>query len=543
MLTMSLVILSACGGGGSGGGSSGAAVLDSGCTGVLCSVDASKNYTGSGVGVWKYDNTAITDISLDIQIGGVSAGKQVTMVFSNGANSATVSTPNLGVQTDSRPERFASLGDMPIRLDSTAKSSAWHDHQHEQRLRNNSALQAGLVRKSSSQVRADMMQASAPNFAPPAVGTAKSWNDNDAPNSVVRTYGTNLFSNCPVTSGRNLLFWLDPAVTSLLGGSTAKVQNLHNLFCGTNGGYERVVALLGDVWGTHSYSNLISDSPIKQDVNIVVVNASAASWAGYFYSLNNFTNYSNSNKALVFFIDGSLLVNQEQAIGSTLLHELTHMVNYYQRMIKASRSYEHATWLEETSAMMTEDIVGPSVLSGYNKILSSRMPSYVRSAAGNSLTDWASVSSSYDLGGSFGAFLLRRFGLGIYTDVANCATPSSNSDAAQVSASYQCLDNIILNRGGLGYVQEFANFGASIFSRMTPAQSPTGYGYKSMVSNGYTLNSADPSTWTIGTSSFNATMLSSSQLYRVDTIPSGATTYTRRGVVVPANTQLRVVVN
>jgi hypothetical protein len=94
--------LFACGGDGGGGGGGAAPVADQaptvGCIGANCSAVSATQYSGTGVGVWKYHNTSSNDVSVAVDITGVSAGKKVTLAFSNGASSDASTKPQLGTQ-------------------------------------------------------------------------------------------------------------------------------------------------------------------------------------------------------------------------------------------------------------------------------------------------------------------------------------------------------------------------------------------------------------------------------------------------------------
>ncbi len=166
---------------------------------------------------------------------------------------------------------------------------------------------------------------------------------------------------------------------------------------------------------------------VLQDVHVVFLNVpSGTNWGGYFYSINNFqktyvpspplspTYYAYSNQALAFFINARGVKTNRGYYGSTLLHELTHMVNYYQRSLKKEAPYD--TWLEEMSAMMTEDVITPAVTPDhYAKIPDNRIRPYVESGGAISLINWGEgvPSGNYAVGGSLGAFLDRRYGLSI----------------------------------------------------------------------------------------------------------------------------------
>jgi hypothetical protein len=98
----------------------------------------------------------------------------------------------------------------------------------------------------------------------------------------------------------------------------------------------------------------------------------------------------------------------------------------------------------------------------------------------------------------------------------------------------------------LGFADEFAHFGATIFAALPATGMPAFYGYPAKSDSGYSLVPIDvsafayqrPTTAAALSSGYTAT----THTYKVDTIPAGKTTYVRNGVVVPANTTLLVVV-
>jgi hypothetical protein len=312
------------------------------------------------------------------------------------------------------------------------------------------------------------------------------------------------------------------------------------------------VALIGDAWGSVPAgvsSSYISDAGGKQDINIVILDALTSTWAGYFYGVNNYLTSvnANSNQALVFFLRASSIATDLRFMQSSLVHEATHMVNFYQRSI--AQGVSHDTWLEETSAMMSEDIITPTLVKNanntdYNNITSYRLPLYAVSGAAHSLTNWASLNStSYAMGGAFGAFINRRYGVPLYKQLITCGTGATGS------SSYACMDYLIKTNGGTGFANDFSKLGVTVFSQLGTANLPTGYGFPAKTGGGYTLAAADvanavaaagyatPSNGTAVTS-FSGVMHG----YKKDTIAAGKTTFARTGVVVPGNTSLVVMV-
>jgi hypothetical protein len=500
------------------------------CTGTYCNASSPTAYTGSGPGVWRYNNTTSSDATIDINIGGVSPGNTVTMLFSNGGTAAA-SSPATGVLATpvvSSPPTVSLLASIED-ADHQQK-----DSNHLKMLVENLKLAGDLSAPASS---SDSIAGNA-NIAPPpppmptpAIGDTRSWKEFAFD---MKNYSATVHAVCSVPNGRNVVIWVDSSYGSTVFDTD--IATFSNAYCGSAGGYARLATLLGDAWGTVPASQstyLISDLPTKQDINIVIV-AATTNYGGYFWGENNFvsTSYPNSNEALVFFINGNGLRSGINYYVSALLHESTHMINFYQRAVM--RSAYHDTWLEETSAMMSEDIVAPAVLGGYNAVATNRVPNYVSTGGAVSYFNWSQLSNNdYALGGAFGGYLNRRYGISIFQQlITDCNT----------GTSYTCLDNLIKNNGGPGFAIDFARFGASIFAGLPATGMPAAYAYPAAVSGAYSFAAINVPTNAPATATALSSFTSTTHTYNQDVVASGHTSYVRTGVVVPANTTLIVVV-
>jgi hypothetical protein len=561
------VFLTACGGGGSSAPpppTPPAPLTLS--TAVNCSAPVVSS-SSSSANVWSYSNTTVNSTSTAFLLTGVLPGQSVTFIFSNGAASAAT-VPSFGASPE--PLQFSVAAAMEQSA-STARPTALDEHSDEMhsRLQESNRQIAQKLRRTNSTLAStaaafELFTPRPRSLEAPALGTTKTWVD-APPSSAVTNYSTSAQAACLVPNGRNVVVWVDPVAQSLGKVTASSVASIANTYCGTNGGFDQVTRLLGDAWGASAaqkYIDVIQDSPL-QDINIVVVNAPAnAGWAGYFWGGNNVlkTSEPNSNQALVFFINANQLKQDVNFTLSTLLHETTHMVNFYQRAIL--QGYQHDTWLEETSAMMTEDIITPTTVckpdsSGYNKIASYRLPKYLQTGGAVSYVNWPTLTDSgpnYAIGGAFGAFLNRRYGLSIYQKlITNCHDTYASATAA--NTSYACLDNLIktnINTSGslgIGFADEFARFGTSIFGALPAVGAPPGYGYPSVSHSGYTLMPIDVSAmvslnpaWLPATAAplvngFTA----ATHTYLRDTVAAGVNTYSRSNIVVPANTTVSLV--
>ena len=204
--------------------------------------------------------------------------------------------------------------------------------------------------------------------------------------------------------------------------------------------YEWVTNIAGNHWGPTSYSNLISET---DDIHIWLMDidndnkTSGTVTLGYFFSRDNFLKsyYSGSNEKLMFTIDAVLFAKPDYGawdlahylpnrIISTLAHEFTHMIYFYQHEVLRSQTSSIA--INEMSAQCMEDLVANKIEADGPRGVSHRTPS-----AGYSGNDYGRLplynsKNHYDLlkwGGrdderllnysktyAFGAYLMRNYG-------------------------------------------------------------------------------------------------------------------------------------
>ena len=493
------------------------------CSGPRCGATSEGTYRGTGVGLWRYRNSTATSATIDLSISGVSPTNAAILVFSNGEAMATT-PPSAGAaeaeSTSSWVDPTTSPGDVPRR-------APWHT----ELLKRNRALAAELDAKRPVSGATGMTEPPARDApspaAPPAVGTVRSWTDyGSAPSAV---YSTTAATTCSFANGRNLVLWLDPNVTMVDGG----VSTLTTELCRPGGGYELLTGLVGDVWGAAAASfptQLIQDSPTLQDLNVVILNAPAAApWAGYFYALN--AQLISANRAVVLFINGPQAYGRPENCLGIALHEMTHMINFYQRSV--AHGVGHDLWLEETTAMMTEDIVGPAAsIAGSNFMAFDGVISYIYFTGGNtSLINWEALSGAhYRMGGGLGVFLTRRYGVELYRQLVGCGeTPATQG------TSYACMDAVLHTLGGVGFPDELDRFGISSFALLGDDGVPDGFGFPARPSGAFPLagvhlrGSLPSSSGPLG-----ATFPATTHTYLTSTITDGGNTYARTGLVVPS---------
>ncbi len=546
-LAVLALLASACGAGSSTPAPAPAPSLDVACSGTNCGAASPTQYSGSGVGVWRYVNASTSAVNVDVGIGGVRAGQSAVLVFSNGGAGPSSVLPSGGVAASNL---LASTWlTRPVEADPESRA---RDEADAIILAKNREIALKAWDLSEGLASRGSLASGAAAEVPastPALGTSRVWYDSAASTMFPPEYTATVRRVCalPAAPGatlpRNAVFWVDTSV-SANDVSEADLDYYRDTFCGTAGGYASVTELRGDVWGSVVAAlpdKFIQDpSGANLDVNIVFLGVPRGTyWAGYFHSFNNIKKsysdaYAFSNESLAFFINAPGSKGRQGFYASTLLHELTHMVNFYQRSIKVADPYD--TWLEEMSAMMTEDIVTPAVTPDHvAKIPDARIRPYVESGGAASLVAWKGLDDpQYPLGGSLGAFLNRRYGLAVYSSMVACSSKLT---------SYECVDSIIKERGGVGFADEFARLGASIFARIPAPGMPATYGFPQATAGKYTLGPVDLSAYYMALpEALDVNFPATSHTYDLDQVGAGKTTYTRNQVVVPPGTTFLLVI-
>ncbi len=539
--------------------------LEVACSGANCSAATATRYTrnGSGIGVWRYQNRTAAPVKIDVDIVGVNPGLETLLLFSNGSDS----TKNTAPSPLTSPTETLLQAALPTAADLEQEAR----HQAQWRITEHNRAVARefveMVRSGAAGGAALQGAPEAPRPTPP-IGERRPWYDMDSIDlkkpieEYYKAYTAEVRDICTLSNGRKAVFWVDDASWKV-NVLEEDLKFYKKVLCDTGKGYDQVKTMIGDGWGTHVFPNeLITQDAVGalQDLNVVYLSVPATkTWGGYFWNCNNFKKGKEpskycpgTNEALAFFVNAPRSKGQQNFYASLHLHELTHLVNYYQRTLQ--KEY-YDVWLEETSAMMTEDIIVPAVTEDIvgpsgekvriNEARDTYVYSYVKSGGAASLMVW-NASNSYEVGGSLGAFLNRRYGTAIYTGMKGC--PVEKTDAG---TSYACLDKLVRDNKGVGLAEEFDRMGASIYGLFPAKDSPPEYGFPTATYAPYTLDPIDiPDYWKdrlgIATAlpkdkAGNVEFRATSHTYKLDAIPVGETKYSRPGVEVPAGTSLLVV--
>lgn len=208
--------------------------------------------------------------------------------------------------------------------------------------------------------------------------------------------------------------------------------------------YEWVTNAAGEPWGPTGYSDLIAET---DDIHIWLTDidddnkTTGEITLGYYYSRDNFIKDTDhnilkySNEKLMFTIDAVLFgkkANEEWSVSdywpmeciSTLSHEFTHMIYFYQKGIVSDQKSNTA--INEMCAQCVEDLVSNKILvngprgvpygtsgAGNNGNKNGRIPDY-NSNNDLNLLEWSEDKNesliNYSKTYTLGAYLMRNYG-------------------------------------------------------------------------------------------------------------------------------------
>jgi len=466
-----LTLLTACGGGGGGSASvtpsaapafSSAPALAPAC--ADCAAADAGTYRGSGAGVWSYSNTSGQAVSVPVAIGGLGYGKAVTYILTHDASAATTQTA-----------QGASA--------SVAETTALHGSEMQEFNRIGWRNLAGPARATLSPA-----EASPPPVAPYAPGSVRSFHDKD---NTLRT--TSLVRRATASDGRVIQLWLEAGEGGASRITEAMLDQLLQSYAGQGGVYELAVGLGGPPWGPHNYPSLIA--PAGQPLDIVLLNfnrdGQPMGLVGYFWARNAFrkTVEPYSNESVSVYLDTETAYLADDGLAQTrsvLAHETMHMLNFYRRnLVMGQLGYD--TWLEEMTAMMLEDLLDAGT-GGTRPPMLPRLYAYMTlgeyycGLTGFKAPVGTRSCDGYALGGTYGAYLLRQYGVSLFRDLLAAAVRDG-----------QALVDGELARRGTSLKQTTQRLQATVLGAMAPGEAPSGYGLPDRQDSGFALRALDPS--------------------------------------------------
>ncbi|MDR0408189.1 MAG: hypothetical protein LBH45_04690 [Campylobacteraceae bacterium] len=397
-------------------------------------------YNASGINIWNYKNSG--SIGVDFSVSMRNVNKNIMVVFTN-EGSGSVAMPSIHVNTALKNE-IRSHDEYEDEVLKFKEPEFMMDEPIE------------LIERSGDE---------APSYKVWNEGNKYNWYSPD--DSAIRA--TTLRKQLKV-DGRTINIWVENSEYANGMFGAVEVGDISSSMATI---YTSVVGVAGEPWGAHKYINLIaSDQPL----DIVFIRLDGA--GGYFHGRNNYIKLANSksNEAVAIFVDTRMGTSYTK---STIAHELTHAINFYQRYVLMGSGNGYSTFLNEMTAVMMEDVISGkisynSASSRYRSWLS--MPLYHRDFA-----DWKYLdNTNYATAASFGSFLLRQYGINFYKTLLR--TSGSSTDA---------LDRAIKTYDDGGLAKVLRNWGASI-AMFPAAGTPKGFGYPARSNdNGFNLVAFD----------------------------------------------------
>lgn len=440
------------------------------CEGTHCGALAADRYAGSGVGIWRYVNDRPDTVQVPVSIQGVQ-GRELTLIYAN-PTAAPLPMPALRLEADA-PAMARQAGPALSRIHAGV-SHGPRAFDARKYLR-----QAGGARPA--------MRAAAPS-SPAQVGQQRDWFAWEDDNSV-STRTIVLQRTVTAARGRVVNFWVEESEYGEGRVTPPMLEQIVQRFAqGPTQIYAMVTYVAGDPWGEHSYENLIEPS---QPLDVVLYNfdrnGSPFGFSGMVSRVNNFRRVPDdeflrySNESLAMMMDTeSLYMGEQHPLGpkiavSAMAHELTHLINFYQRGVgmrdeAGQRDYQFADFLEETTGLMMQDLVDDRVDPDFSNLYYS-YSDWLHVGLGNcSLTVWSgdpfADCTGYSSGASYGSFLLRHYGLAFYRGLLR---NQSSTDSLAV------LDDAIRQAGGPGFAETWRRWG-TMAALLPHDASPAGFG-------------------------------------------------------------------
>ncbi|MDR0587835.1 MAG: hypothetical protein LBG61_02515 [Burkholderiales bacterium] len=411
------------------------------CQGAYCGAVNTTDYGGTGIGIWRYKNDSEITRDVSVTLSNIR-NKTVTIIYTNETENNTIALPFVSptatdspvdetktsdVLTDAGDDLFLTEVDRePLRGAAVnAIPDAVRLFDPTPYLQN---AEITLTRPKSKLLRAARA---------PAIGDERVWNVNV--NSKIeerRTVLKRLFSS----GDRAIQIWVEPDEFGDDKMSDAMLDKIVDTVKEVI--YPTVIELAGASWGAHQFAKSLIDE--DQPLALVLVNFDknrrGMGLLGYYWSKNQFTKetMSDSNEALALFLDTETFYLSSSgysispnATGTllmldTIAHEMTHMVEFYQRNVLNRNdevdSSSYREFFQELPAMMMEDIVAQKVDARYHPIRDNYHKNWLWYGVddfGCGLISFGkncvrSPYYGYDATGSFGAYLLRRHGIGFF---------------------------------------------------------------------------------------------------------------------------------
>lgn len=439
-----------------------------------CGALDANTYAGKGAGVWFFRNAGSQPVDVPVRISGLT-GQNVLLVYSNEGATA-VALPTLQLNTTSAG----------VAAGASVAGRAASDPAPEAISQANERLLGDLLKQRETYLAAGGSRPLVAAGAAPALseGASRTVVDPYRGETLTLTLRKRLST---LDGAYKVNLWVDDREFGAGKMSAATLAQFADYFAGAvdRNIYSLASGLIGKPWGEHGYANLID---ANQDLNLVFYNSNSAGWAGYYAASEQVRKawYAKSNQWLALYIASDSLYEGGSTgslrwAASTMAHELTHMIHFYQRAVVRGQGFD--LWLNEMTAMGMEDIIDSRVFGeAYSTTEIMHYPNWLVSGNYNCpFTTWIGLGwsngcNSYAVSGSFGAFLLRQYGIDYYRALF----------ANHETSSLAVLDEAIIGVGGSGYRDALRRWGASL-AMFSLNSAPAGHGYPRRLQGGFDL--------------------------------------------------------
>lgn len=498
VITGLALALAACGGGGGGGGgdqtptpppSDSTKSIGVACEG--CSAQSPTQFAPTGkIGVWEFDASASQSTeTVSVDIDGFN-GQQVTLLLTNTSNREIGIPESLGLLVRPAGDTAQSLQayQAPIKAHNQTPSSISEFNTRD--------WKKFIPTPDALKTQRQTIQAL--NTRPiPSLGSTKTWKD--CRSVYAELCGTDVDRNTTLMaqqttqSGITVNVWVQNDEIGPGKVSLQMAENLATAYASQNGIYDAMVDFKGPPWGAHDQPGvLIPDSGM---IDIVLLNLTLDSTpyglVGYFFGANNYSTQilPTSNEAVAVFLDTEslhLISNGLSFIKSALVHEATHMRNFYQRVV-VNQDIDFPLWLEEFTALAAEDILSDRLDPTFNTLTEYSLPYFI--ALNNQSCNFKrfeftpTMCDPYATNATLAGFLVRQLGVPFYKALLNAST--GNAETAMNAAIKSVAPASDLN-------DQLIKFSRTMAALAEPSSFPQGMGMPSLLSSdGYSVPGID----------------------------------------------------
>ena len=163
-------------------------------------------------------------------------------------------------------------------------------------------------------------------------------------------------------------YWvhIDPEIYGDQKFNDTNIENIAEKFSGQSPNILGTsIDIFGKPWGSHKIWYLIPGKTrsihlLFFDIQGDKKKTTGGVVGGYFHAKDNYRNSKDSNEKLILNIDIPFVSKNPQAIYPIIIHELQHMIHFYQKTVRHNMTYS-TLWLNEMLSEAAVDLVAPRI--------------------------------------------------------------------------------------------------------------------------------------------------------------------------------------